>query len=841
MSAPVVRVTLRGLWFRRRRLVGLFVAVFLGVAFLAGILGLSATMTDAIDTSYQTANRGVDAIVRSGTEVASGADEIRGPIPVSVLDAVRSAPGVADAQAEAKGAATITGADGKLVTGLGPRDAGTWIADAALNPWRIVAGSAPRGPADIVIDRASATAGHLTPGSTTTVYAPDPVRVTVTGIATYGGQDANGGSSYVAFTLAGAQRYLLGDSGAVSDIVVRADTGVAEDSLVAAIGAALPDGVEAVGGRQATRDQIATVDDGFLKFFKAFLDIFAGIALLVAALSIHNTFSVVAAGRARELALLRVLGARRSQALRGLVLEAAVLGLVGSVAGVAAGYGMAAGLKGAFAGLGLPLPLHGVVFTVADALIAVGVGVVVTVVATLSTAVRASRTPPLAALTAVAVDTSAASRARPVAGLAVTAAGAAGTAFGAAGSSDVVTGVAAVATLVGLIILGPATCAWAARAAGRFLGGANRVNARIAQRNVLRSPARVASAGAALMVGVALVAMFAVIGASISASTTGTLGAMFTGDLVVSGGGSAYGNSGFSPQVATRVAAVPGVGTAAGVGTGQARIAGTAQTVTVADPVALARAFTIAAGAGRLAVSRTVAEEHGWHTGSRVDVTFVDGRTETLPIGALYRPTAPLSDYIVPADVWSAHNPRQLVSAVYVVTTPGADTGAVRAAVTSIAGEYGGLAVAGRAKFVDDTVAGASTLLNVVYVMLALAVVIAILGIANTLALAVAERYREIGLLRAVGAGRAQVRRIIQWEALLTAALGTVSGTVLGVFFGWALSSTTSNSGGGEVFAVPWVRIALIVLIGALAGLVAGSRPARRAARLDPLVAIASE
>jgi len=574
MSAPMVRVTLRGLWFRRRRLVGLFMAVFLGVAFLAGILGLSATMTDAINTSYQTANRGVDAIVRSETEVASGADEIRGPIPVSVLDAVRSAPGVADAQAEAKGVATITGADGNLVTGLGPRDAGTWIADAALNPWRIVAGSAPRGPADVVIDKASATAGHLTPGSTTTVYAPDPVRVTVAGIATYGGQDANGGSSYVAFTLAGAQRTLLGDSSAVSDIVVRADTGVAEASLVAAIRAALPDGVEAISGRQATRDQIATVDDGFLRFFKAFLDIFAGIALLVAALSIHNTFSVVAAGRARELALLRVLGAQRSQALRGLVLEAAMLGLAGSVAGVAAGYGMAAGLKGAFAGLGLPLPLHGVVFTVEDALIAVGVGVMVTVVATLSTAVRVSRTPPLAALTAVAVDTSATSRARPVGGLAVTAAGAVGTAVGAAGSSDIVTGVAAVATLVGLIILGPATCAWAARVAGRLLRGANRVNARIAQRNVLRSPARVASAGAALMVGVALVAMFAVIGASISASTTSTLGAVFTGDLVVSGGGSEYGNSGFSPQVATGVAAVPGVGTAAGVGTGRGRAAG---------------------------------------------------------------------------------------------------------------------------------------------------------------------------------------------------------------------------------------------------------------------------
>jgi putative ABC transport system permease protein len=338
----------------------------------------------------------------------------------------------------------------------------------------------------------------------------------------------------------------------------------------------------------------------------------------------------------------------------------------------------------------------------------------------------------------------------------------------------------------------------------------------------------VASAGAALMIGVALVAMFAVIGASISASTTGTLDTEFTGDLIVSSG------SGFSPQVATRVAAVPGVDTAVGVGTGQARVDGTSRTVTVADPVALARAFTVPAGG--LAVSQAVAEEHGWHTGSRIAVTFADGRTETLPVGALYRPVTPLGDYIVPADVWSAHNPRQLVDAVYVVTTPGADTHAVRAAVTSIARGYGGLTVKDRATFVADTAAGANTLLNVVYVMLALAVVIAVLGIANTLALAVAERYREIGLLRAVGAGRAQVRRIIRGEALLTAALGTVSGTVLGVFFGWALSDS-----GGEVFAVPWVRIALIVLIGVLAGLVAGSRPARRAARLDPLVAIASE
>jgi putative ABC transport system permease protein len=837
----MTRVTVRGLWSRKRRLSGLLAAVFLGVAFLTGTLGLSATMSSAISSAFSTAYQGTDAVVRNATVTTSASGQVRGPIGASVISAVGSAPGVADARGEVLGFGEVAGANAKVITGAGPRTAGTWLTDPALSPWHLAAGSAPRGPGQVVIDQASAAKGGLHVGQRTTVYTPGPVSVRISGIAVYGnGQSSDGGVSYVAFTLPGAQRYLLGGAAKVSQVVVRAKPGVSQGQLVRAIRAVLPPGTQAITGQQATAEQVSAVNSEFLNFFKAFLAVFAGIALLVAALSVHSTFGIVAAQRVREAGLLRTLGAARRQVLGGLLAEAALLGLAGSAAGVAAGYGMAAGLKGAFAGVGLDLPIGGVVFTAGSAALGLAVGVAVTVLAALTPAVRAARSAPITALRDADADSSGASRSRIIAGAVLTAGGAAlTTAVALASGSAALASVGAVMTLAGVLALGPVLAVLAGRVLGAPVAGVRGLPGRLARSNTSRAPKRTAAAAGALTIGVAVVTLFTVFGASLKASTGANLDQTFTGDLVVSAPGAGYGNSGFSPRVAAQIAAQPGVKVAAAAGQGTVLVNGASAMVTVADPAALRQIFTISTVPGELAVSTTAAKAHGWSAGSAVRVTFADGHVVPMTIGTVYRPITPLGDYVLPGGAWAAHDAQPMDHNVYVAFSPGADAAAVTAKIAGIGRQYGGLTVQDRAAYLSAEASMIDTILDIVYVLLALAIVIALLGIGNTLSLAVHERTREIGLLRAVGASRRQVRSTIRWEAVLIAVLGTSTGSGLGLFLGWALVRAVSAAAQIGVVAIPWPQIGIILLAGAAAGLLAGARPARRAARLDPLVAIA--
>jgi putative ABC transport system permease protein len=839
---PMLRVTARGLWARKRRLLGQVAAVFLGVAFLSGTLALSTTMKHAIDSSFTTANQGIDVIVRNATATSAAADAARGPIPAKLVDTVARAPGVAVAQGEVKGYGEIVGSDGTAVTGMGPRVADTWLTDPALNPWRLVAGGPPRGPEEVVVDQTSATAGKLHVGQATTVLTPEPVPVTVVGIAAYGAASGNGGSSYVGFTLAGAQEHLLHRADQVTQVVAAAGAGVGQDRLVAAVAAALPPGVQAISGSALTGEEIAAVDDAFFDAFSAFLGVFAGIALLVAALSVHNAFGVVAAARVRESALLRALGAGRGQLLRGLLGEALVLGTVGSVAGIAAGYGMAAGLEGAFAGAGLALPISGVVFTLGNAALSLVAGVLVTVVAALLPALRAARTAPVQAMRETAVDAAGTSAARIWLGLALVVAGAGLTVAVAATRAGVAAlGAGALVTLVGVITVGPVLATATARVLGTPVARLRGVPGRLAGRNVERNPKRTAATASALLVGVAVVTLFTVFGGSLRASTGANLAQTFHGDLVVTPAGRGYGGAGFSPDAAHAIAGAPGVAVAAPTGTATVLVGGASVRLTVADLAQLDRLFTLDAPADGLAVSSTAAQQHGWHAGDTVPVTFADGATSRLRIGRVYQPITPLGDAVLPREAWAPHATQPLVSGVYLGLAPDADPAATTTAVNAIASRYGGLTVRDRAAYIDAETGMVSTILNIVYVMLALAIVIALLGIGNTLALAVYERTREIGLVRAVGAARAQVRATIRWEAVLTAVLGTGTGAALGLFLGWAFVRSSSGRAEIDTIAVPWLQLVIIVLAGAAAGLLAGTRPARRAARLDPLAAIATE
>ncbi|OLE24810.1 MAG: hypothetical protein AUG44_17960 [Actinobacteria bacterium 13_1_20CM_3_71_11] len=491
-------VTLAGLRAHVRRLVATFLAVFLGVAFLAGTLILSATLSRSIEGFFTRADAGTDVVVRNAVATDDRPGSQRGPIDASIADRVRAVDGVALAAPRIEGFGQIVGRDGKAVAVNGPRVAGNWVDDADLNPYRIVDGHAPRADDEVVLNRATAKLGDLHLGDHTTLLTPAPVPVTVAGIATFGTADAEGGTSYVGLTLDAARRYLTPSPDRISDLAVKARTGVSQDELVRRIAAVLPPGVEAISGARLTAENIDTVNTSFLSYFRAFLTVFAVVALLVATFSIHNTFAILVAQRVRESALLRAVGATRRQVLGAVAVEAFAVGAVATGCGLAGGLGLALLLKGAFAGLGFDLPATGLVFTGATVAICVPVGLGATLVAAAVPALHASRVPPLAALRDVAVERTRPSRIRLLAGSVALVAGV----VVALGDGLTGAGLGALLILAGTVALGPALAGTAGAALGALaaLRGAAGV---LARRNATRNPRRTAGAAAAPPAGTA--------------------------------------------------------------------------------------------------------------------------------------------------------------------------------------------------------------------------------------------------------------------------------------------------------------------------------------------------
>lgn len=830
----MTRVTLAGLWAHKRRLVGMLLSVFFGVAFLAGTLALGDTMRTSIKDFIGASNAGTDVVVRNATQVSDSPAAARGAIDATVLDRVRAVDGVEVAEPQIQGFAQIVGHDGKAVEVNGPRTASNWIEDTKLNPYRIVAGRPPRTVSEVVVNRGAADAGDLRVGDVTTVLAPRPVTVAVVGIATFGNSNAFGGTSYVGFSLEAARRYLTTDPGRISSIAVEAAPGAGRDELVSRIAAVLPPGVQAVSGAQATDESFQSVDEGFLTFFRTFLAIFAGVAMLVAVISIHNTFAIVVAQRLRESALLRAIGAARGQVLRAVVLEALLIGAAGTALGVGAGIGLAAALKGAFAGLGFDLPTTRLVFTATTAVVSALVGVLATLVAALAPALRASRVPPLAALREVAVERTRASSARVVAGGVLGVAGV-GLAVSALGGAAARAGVGALLILAAMITLGPAVAAPASRLIGAPAARLRGVAGALARRNAMRNPRRTAAAASALMVGVGVVTLFTVIAASQSASIDSGVRDSFTGDLAVSA--SNFGNGGVSPGLAADLGRLPGVRTAVGVTTGNAKVDGSSVSVNSAPLPALATVLRSVPSLSdsQLAVSRSVADDRGWQVGRTVTVVFADGASQSFTIGALYDPTPVIGGYLLPSSAWAAHVTQPLDGDVYLRLADGVDVAQAKDAVVAAARPYGAPTVQDRQEFIDARTSSVRALLNVVYVLLVLAIVIALMGIANTLSLSVYERSRELGLLRAVGATRPQVRSMVRWESVITALFGTVGGLALGALLGWVLVRSTADPAEPTAFAAPAGPLVAVLVGGVLAGLLAGLPPARRAARLPYL------
>ncbi len=798
----MLRLTLKALWAHKRRLVGTALAVVLGVAFLSGTLVLGDTMRRSFETLFADANAGSDAVVRSASELADSRDSAPAVIDETLVDQIAVLDGVDAAAPYVEGFGAIIGEDGSPIGGNGPPQvAGSWIEDPELNPYRLVEGRAPETSQEVVLNAGAAEDAGLSVGDRAVIQAPQPVDVEIVGIAKFGDQDGLGAATFTAFTVEGAQEHVTKQPDRVSTVYVRGD-GVSQSELVLRIARLLPSGLEAVTGERASDEELDAVAGQFLNLFTAILTGFAAIALLVATFSINNAFSIVGAQRARESAMLRTLGATRRQVLGSVVGEAATLGLVASVIGVLAGIGLTQLLKLMFRVMGFAMPAEGTVLRPSSLLVALGVGVFVTTVAAVLPAVRSSRVPPLAALRDVATDGAGAMRRRHL----------------------------VVTTLIRVL-------GWPLRWRG--------VPGRLALRNALRNPRRTAGTATALLLGVGVTTLLVVGIASLRDSVEEAAAASVNSDLVVASGG--FDSTVMSPDVAGAIAELPEVASATGLGRGSAVVDESASTLTVVDPSAAGNLLNLDESEGSLAkladgeiaVEASRANDAGWSVGDVVSTEWPDGSSGSLRVGAVYEQDEIVGSYVVTRGTWQPYELQAVDYTVLVDVAAGQSLAGVQPAVSEVSESMGAPEALTRSEFVEDRTSFVDTILTLTYAMLALGVLIAVMGVANAMALAVHERVREIGLLRAVGALRGQVRGMVRWESTLVALLGTTVGAALGVVAGWLLVRS-AESYGFTAYAVPLGTVAAVVVIGALAGILAAARPARRAAGLDVLQAVES-
>lgn len=846
----MLAATFKDLWARKLRLLTTGLAVCIGVAFMAGTMVLTDTIGRTFDDLFASVNRGTDVHVRDEATFDSGQFASRGRLDQSVVEQVAAVPGVALAQGDVFGYAQVVGSDGEPIGNPGqgaPTFGGSWTEDDDLNPFHVSEGRAPRAGDEVVVDANSAKQGMLEVGDTIRVIAAKQVPpLKLVGIVRFGQADSPGGASFAGFTLAAAQRY-VGEAGRIDSVSVKAEPGVSQEELRDRIAAALPSTVEVRTGAQVIEDDQSEIREG-LSFFGTFLLTFALVALFVGSFIIYNTFSILVAQRTRELALLRALGASRRQVVVSVLVEAVLTGVAASVIGVIAGIGVARVLKGLLAAFGFDIPAGGTVLTLRTVVTALITGVVVTCAAALLPARRASRIPPVAAMRDVVEDTGGGLVRRLLIGGVVAAAGTALGAFGLFGaSSAAIVGAGGGVLFIGIAILGPVIARPVAGLLGAPLPALRGVAGGLARENAVRNPRRTSATASALMIGVALVGFITVFAASAKAAVRDIVREQFAADVVVQSG--TFGFGGIEPSVAPRIAALPGVEAASGLRIGAGKVAGEETVVVGVDPASYPKVVDLDVLEGRIedlggdgiAVQEDIARKEGWHVGSVVPAEFAEGGSQQLRVVAVHGEAELAPSYLIGTARYDELFDDVFDAEIYVKAAPGASIAQVKQSITRLldAEGLGGLDVLDRDGYIEAQSSDVNQLLSLVYSLLFLAVLIAMMGIANTLALSIHERTHELGLLRAVGMTRSQLRSAVRWESVIIAVLGALLGLAIGICFAAAMVQVLADDGFSQL-VVPGGQLLVITLIAALCGVVAAIRPARRAARLDVLQAIAT-
>ena len=850
------RVTLKGVVAHRLRYALTALAVLLGVAFIAGTFVLTDTMNNSFNGLYSQMYQGTAAVVRATQPFNPGTNfaNQRQLIDASLATTVARVPGVQAVALDTEGYARIVGKNGKPIGTVGngaPTLGFGWTDVTALNPFRLLTGGQPpRSPGQVVIDEHSADVGGFKVGDTVRILTQQGSGIyTITGIVTFGSSDNLLGATTAGFDPVTAAK-LLAQPGKTDAIDVESAPGVSAATLVTRIQNAIHNpGIEVVSGASVTAEgeQAAHQD---LSIIGDFLLAFGLIALFVGAFVIFNTFSMVVAQRQRELALLRAVGASRGQVLAMVLGESVVIGLIASGAGVIAGIGLAMVLKAGMAALGISLPGSGLVVSPRTVLFGLLAGTLVTAASAIVPARRAATIPPVAALQDAAAEPRQPSVQRSVSRLIVGMLGVVILSiglFGHTGNSVQLVGLGAAAVFISVAVLGT----FAVRPVCRVLGvplARSGPAGMLGERSAIRTPARTSATAAGLMVAVAMVSMITIMASSLKASADSTITSALRADFVVATGAQAGGSGGLSPNLERSLAALPQVSDVAGIRSGVVKMFGTVTPVVAADPAKAAQLVDMGVTQGELAtmtptgigVSVQVASSRHLQLGRPVAVTYPTTGTKEYTVQVIYSVRDVAGDYILPLAAAQANFPSSLDIAIMVKLAPGVTADAARPAISRVLAAYPTATLQNQDQYKASQTQSYNTLLNLVYELLALAVLIALIGIANTLALSIYERTRELGLLRAVGATRGQLRSMVRAEALVISAFGALEGLVLGAFFGWAIVDSMHSLGVTQL-AFPVSQLLIVTVVAALAGLLASIAPSRRAARLNILQAVTTQ
>ena len=832
-------------------------AVVLGVAFVVGSLTLTGTIRAGFDDLFADLSAGTDVQVRAASGLQRQGVTFRRRIPASITATVAGIPGVAVAVPRTLGVASLVGSDDRVVSGgaeTGPEPiAASWPTDQRVSPFRLVDGHPP-GDGELVIDaRTARTAGISVSDSARVLTKSEPERMRIAGIVRFGRADSPAGGPVLLFAASDAAR-LLGTRGQIDSVDVVLEHGVDTFAAIRAISARLPKGTEAVDGARVTRERQAGAQSR-LRFFTAFLLLFAVLSLVVGAFLIANTFAITVSQRTRELALLRALGAGRAQITRLVLGEAFVVGAVASAVGIAAGILIAVGLRRLLAATGLELPTGPTTVTMATVAIGAIIGVGTTMVAAIAPSWRAGRVSPLAALRDSDVEQPSA-RIRTLIGALTILAGALMLRHGARLPALGLAGLGTAMMFAGVVLAAPALSQHVTWVLGAPLGRWSGITGRLARENSRRNPRRTAVTAMALTVAAAVSCFAVVLGASFKASLTTAVSGGIRGDFVVRGG--AFGIGGLPPSLATRIAVLPEVAASSGVRYGFADVTGPrrravtrvvvarvgARPIAAFDPrvadrlldVGLRRGRLADLGPGRIGVSQKELDEKGWRVGDTLTLTFPQGTVRARVVTSFRNSLA--FDFAMSIDAMAALVPDQFDFVVYVRTTGGVDAAVARRALERATADVPFAKVLDQSEFTAGLTQSIDQLFTLIVGLMGMAVAIAVLGIAITLTLTVHERTRELGLLRAVGMSQAQARAVIRWEAVVIAVFATVLGIALGTTAGWGLTRALRSEGLGEL-RVPATGILALVALSVVAGVIAAVVPARRAARVDVLAAIA--
>ncbi|MDT0309409.1 ABC transporter permease [Streptomyces sp. DSM 44917] len=847
------RTALRNVLAHKARLLMTTLAVLLGVAFVSGTLVFTSTVSEAFQRSSEEGLTHVDVAVRpdNDSEAAEASPGDAANLPQELLDEVAALPGVASATGAVSGFAALADQDGDLVGAGWDTTGANYYAgpDGGAQDVRypMAEGRAPERAGEIAIDSETAERTGYRVGDTARVSVDGPVREeTITGVFTTDDGAVAAGGSLVLFDTATAQE-LWTAPGEYTQITLQAAPGTSQEALREAVAPLIPGDAEAITGERLAADQAESIEQATSGMRTALLA-FAGISLFVGVFIIANTFTMLVAQRTRELALLRAVGASRRQVTRSVLIEALVVGTVAGLAGFASGIGIAAGLRSLMGSLDITIP-EGPLLIPASAVIAsVVVGVVVTMLAAYLPARRAAKIPPVAAMSSIhAAPTARGLLVRNAIGAVISAGGGALVlaGIGADDNRGATMGLGAALLVIGVFVLTPLLSRPVIAAAAPLLrlGG---VSGRLARLNAVRNPRRTAATASALMIGLTLITGITVIADSMARSIDRMATESLRADYVVSMANFAP----LSPEVESILAGQPGVTAITGLRMSPALVAGDPDPMDLVgvngrsigeltDLDFTAGSFEGLAG-DRAVVDTDTAEDFGWSVGDSFPVTYEDGTAGELTVSGLYEGNMMISGIMMDAATLEPHMDRVTDMQVMLRTEGGAGD-ATRERLEAALGDNPAVQVQDREDISEDIAFMFTLMLNLLYGLLAMAVIVAVLGVINTLAMSVFERRQEIGMLRAIGLDRRATKRMVRLESVVIALFGGVLGVGLGVFFGWAVGELLSDVISTYELVLPWGRMAVFLALAGLVGVLAALWPARRAARLNMLAAIKAD